>query len=466
MRKLIQNISQQGVLYENTYKNKKELISFNSLLFWTVILMLLNVGISGLQQLYHFVIVNAIAALFFSAIIFLNGKGYFRILRHVVVIAANIYVFAMSMGGGPGLQFEYAYAIILTMIGFVFIARKYLLIHFPITILFFIVTKMAYYYISPKQYIPGDQLNYYAFNNGVTFLILIAVNSMVFRGQTNIFLDEIETKKNEIEDKQKEIFDSITYAKRIQSALMANTNMLDLELEKEKYFIYFHPKDVVSGDFYWGDNVNAKYRIKEDNFEVNKFDELFYLAICDSTGHGVPGAFMSLLNMGFLTEAIKEKNIYEPNKIFDYVRKRLLESINNADQKDGFDGVLICFNKTTKQITYAAANNSVLLVSGQSLIHLPSDKMPVGRGEKTDGFKLHTFNHQPGDTIYVCTDGYADQFGGPKGKKFKYKQLEELLLRASTLSPSNQRDLIHTTFENWKGKLEQVDDVCIIGMSI
>jgi serine phosphatase RsbU (regulator of sigma subunit) len=92
--------------------------------------------------------------------------------------------------------------------------------------------------------------------------------------------------------------------------------------------------------------------------------------------------------------------------------------------------------------------------------------MPVGRGEKTDSFKLHTFNHLPGDTIYVCTDGYADQFGGPKGKKFKYKKLEELLLHASGLPPDKQRDLIHHTFQSWKGKLDQVDDVCIIGISI
>jgi len=216
------------------------------------------------------------------------------------------------------------------------------------------------------------------------------------------------------------------------------------------YFILFKPKDIVSGDFTWA-------TIKDNHF---------YIACCDSTGHGVPGAFMSLLNIGFLSEAIKERNILEPGKIFDYVRSRLIETIGNDDQKDGFDGILVCLDINTKKMTYAAANNSPLIIRNNELIYLPSNKMPVGDGIKKELFDTFVLNYQKDDLLYLFTDGYPDQFGGPKGKKFKYKQLEELLLNNSSLDLQSQKDQLLTTFENWKGNLEQVDDVCIIGMTL
>jgi serine phosphatase RsbU (regulator of sigma subunit) len=212
----------------------------------------------------------------------------------------------------------------------------------------------------------------------------------------------------------------------------------------------FNPKDIVSGDFYW----------------ATKREHLFYLAICDSTGHGVPGAFMSLLNIGFLSEAINEKDIYEPHKVFDYVRDRLINSLGKEGQKDGFDGILLCINTITNTISYAAAHNEPILISNNTIIELEKDKMPVGIGERKENFNLYTVNASQGDTLYLYTDGYADQFGGPKGKKFKYKQLNDLLLSNSALALSEQSKILNSKFEEWKGNLEQVDDVCIIGIRI
>ena len=141
-----------------------------------------------------------------------------------------------------------------------------------------------------------------------------------------------------------EIRDSINYAKRIQQTLLAQDDFLRDNLNE--LFVFFVPKDIVSGDFYWATKQNKK----------------FYLAVCDSTGHGVPGAFMSLLNIGFLNEAINEKAIEKPNEVFDYVRLKLINTISKDDQKDGFDGILLCFDEENKSITYAAANNSPLLI--------------------------------------------------------------------------------------------------------
>jgi serine phosphatase RsbU (regulator of sigma subunit)/tetratricopeptide (TPR) repeat protein len=259
---------------------------------------------------------------------------------------------------------------------------------------------------------------------------------------------ETNFQKAIIEEKQKEILDSIHYAKRIQTALLAQKDFIEKHLPDS--FILFKPKDIVSGDFYW----------------ATFYENRFYLAVCDSTGHGVPGAFMSLLNIGFLSEAIKEKNIAKPNEVLDYVRNRLTESISKEGQKDGMDGVLLCIDGNSDTITYAAAHNNPVLVRNGDLKMLEYDKMPVGKGEKNDPFRLFTLEIQKGDTLYLYTDGYADQFGGPKGKKFKYKKLDELLCRITPLPFSEQAAELGKSFDEWKGNLEQVDDVLVIGIKM
>ena len=261
----------------------------------------------------------------------------------------------------------------------------------------------------------------------------------------------VEHQKHMVEEHQKEIIDSINYAKRIQYALLAGDALLDKYLPE--HFVLFNPKDIVSGDFYW----------------ATEYKNSLYLAVCDSTGHGVPGAFMSILNIGFLSEAIKEKGITKPNEILNYVRLRLVETISTEGQKDGMDCILIKLdhtNSSTFTIEYAAANNEPILLRDGKITELAKDKMPVGKGEKTDSFTLHAVELQKGDSLILYTDGYADQFGGEKGKKFKYKPLNELLLANQHKACSEQKDILHTTFDSWKGNLEQVDDVTIIGIKM
>ncbi len=280
-------------------------------------------------------------------------------------------------------------------------------------------------------------------------------NTILFQQNSKITLQKhlIQEQKHKVEEHQKEIVDSINYAKRIQYALLANEVMLNNNLNQ--HFVLFNPKDIVSGDFYWAAEHN----------------NMFYIAVCDSTGHGVPGAFMSLLNIGFLNEAVKEKGIEKPNEILNYVRKRLIESISNEQQKDGMDAILFCFetnfsNPLLKKITYAAANNEPILIRDNVIIELAKDRMPVGKGEKADSFTLQSLEAKTGDVLYLYTDGYADQFGGEKGKKFKYKQLNELLLSTSTISSDAQKEILLEKFTSWKGDLEQVDDVLIVGIKL
>jgi serine phosphatase RsbU (regulator of sigma subunit) len=281
-------------------------------------------------------------------------------------------------------------------------------------------------------------------------LFVFVIKSNIQKNKTNNLL---EKQNVVIEEKQKEIVDSINYAKRIQYTFLANSEMLKELLPQ--HFVFFQPKDIVSGDFYWMAHKNG----------------FIYLAVCDCTGHGVPGAFMSLLNSNFLNEAINEKSITHPAEVLNYVRQKLIEALDGG--KDGMDTLLIKlpddFSKmgsTGIKMEFASANNKLVLIRKGMLHEFTTDKMPVGKGELMLPFSSQTVELYKDDILYLYTDGYPDQFGGPKGKKFKYKGLNNLLLSSSLLPLNEQSHLLAQTFTNWKGDLEQVDDVCLIGLKL
>jgi serine phosphatase RsbU (regulator of sigma subunit) len=258
--------------------------------------------------------------------------------------------------------------------------------------------------------------------------------------------------KHIIEEKHKEITDSINYAERIQYSFLATKDFLDKHLQN--YFVYFNPKDVVSGDFYWAGTLS--------NGNVA-------LVTADSTGHGVPGAIMSLLNITSLENAIKETP--EPGEILNITRQTIIDRLKKDGSaeggKDGMDCSLIAFDFRNKKLVYAAANNPVWIVRNSEFIALPADRMPVGKHDKDAvPFTQHEVELKTGDVIYALTDGFPDQFGGPKGKKFKYKQLEELFLKIAQKPMKEQKEELDSVFQNWRGNLEQVDDVCIIGVRL
>jgi serine phosphatase RsbU (regulator of sigma subunit)/ligand-binding sensor domain-containing protein len=280
----------------------------------------------------------------------------------------------------------------------------------------------------------------------------------------------ISHQNKELEEKQKEIIDSINYAQRIQRALLASKKLLDNYLSQKgngknkgmEYFVFFQPKDIVSGDFYWASNLD---------------DNNFAIAIADSTGHGVPGAIMSMLNISCLKEAVVAQKLTEPNLILNYTRSKIIETLANdgsADGgKDGMDCSLLCFDFNAKKLNYAAANNPIWIVrknnetSELELLEFTADKMPVGKHDRdTVSFTQHSVALQSGDMIYSFTDGLPDQFGGPRGKKFMYKQFKELLASISQLPANEQSKMLNSKLNEWKGELEQVDDVLVFGIRV
>lgn len=292
--------------------------------------------------------------------------------------------------------------------------------------------------------------------------------------------NEVIIKSKLVEEKQKEILDSINYAERIQRSLLASDKLLKENLPN--HFLFFKPKDVVSGDFYWG----AKLK-----------DEKFTLITADSTGHGVPGAIMSILNISCLNEAINADKLIQPADILNATRKKIINHLSNDGSKDGgkdgMDCSLCLYDFKNMKLFIAAANNPVWIVRTgdrrkeignrdqeignkyidtyslipNHCIEIKPDKMPVGKHDKDQiPFTEHEVQLQKGDVVYTLTDGFPDQFGGEKGKKFMSKNLRELLVSIAHKPMHEQKDLLEKTFVDWKKDLEQVDDVTIIGVRI
>ena len=266
----------------------------------------------------------------------------------------------------------------------------------------------------------------------------------------------IEQQKAIVEEKNKDITDSIKYASRIQRALFTSDEYISKHMKE--HFILFKPRDIVSGDFYWAYS--------------NPQNETFNVACCDCTGHGVPGAFMSLLNISMLNESVIERNIIRPDKVLNDIRDNIIKALNpekvDSESKDGMDCALCAFDFKNSIMQSASANNPVWIIRKDGAFEeIAPDKMPVGiqHGEQKP-FTLQTTKLNMGDSVYMFTDGYADQFGGPKGKKFKYKALQQLILDNCHLTMQAQKGIFENALEQWKGNLEQVDDILIVGIRI
>lgn len=268
----------------------------------------------------------------------------------------------------------------------------------------------------------------------------------------------IEDQKVVVEEKNKEITASMHYARRIQKALFASEKLLDENLPE--YFILNKPRDIVSGDFYWASSLRS-----------GPHKGRFIFGVCDCTGHGVPGAFMSLLNISLLNETVIEREIVRPDEILNEVREKIITVLNPEgtaeESRDGMDAVLCSIDHERTTLIFACANNPLWLVRGNELIVHKPDKYPVGmhQGELSP-FTLNSVQLQKGDTIYIFSDGYADQFGGHQGKKFKREKLKELIFSNREKPLKEQRQILEETFDTWKSGYEQVDDVLVMGIRI
>lgn len=263
---------------------------------------------------------------------------------------------------------------------------------------------------------------------------------------------EVVEKNIELDEKNKDITASIRYAKRIQDAILPPDEFVRKFLPKT--FVLFKPKDIVSGDFYW---------------LADKKDMVLFAAV-DCTGHGVPGAFMSIVGHNLLDQIVGEHGITEPAKILNELNKSVSDTLRQSytednSVKDGMDISLCCFNRKTNVMEYAGAYNPLWLIRNGELTEIKADKFPIGnlKAGENKKFTNHSIPLEKGDTLYIFSDGYADQFGGPQGKKFKYSAFKQLLLDNQNLSMEEQGELLEKEMAKWQGSIEQVDDILVIG---
>jgi ligand-binding sensor domain-containing protein/serine phosphatase RsbU (regulator of sigma subunit) len=274
----------------------------------------------------------------------------------------------------------------------------------------------------------------------------------VLEDKVNERTAEVVEKNKELDEINKDITASIRYAKRIQDAILPPDDYVKKHLPET--FILFKPKDIVSGDFYW----------------MEEKTETVIFAAVDCTGHGVPGAFMSIVGHNLLDRVVGEQKITRPARILDELNKSISDTLRQTDLedntvRDGMDIALCALNKKTNVLEFAGAYNPLWLLRDNEIIEIKANKFPIGNSKFGDNhhFTNHEIPLQKGDTIYIFSDGYSDQFGGPKGKKFKASALKQLLLNAQGLNMAAQRELLDTTIEAWRGNHEQVDDILVIG---
>lgn len=281
----------------------------------------------------------------------------------------------------------------------------------------------------------------------IVFVIIVLRNLRETRKQKDL----VQKAKLEIEEKNNELLDSIRYAQRIQEALLQDET---IQSNIPNHFIYFRPKDIVSGDFYWS----------------YVQDEYWYLAVADCTGHGVPGAMLTMLGTAYLNEICAEENALSPAKILDELKRKVTTELSQTglqgETKDGMDISMLRMNLSNGKVDWAGANNGLYVVNSGGVKEYKPNKQPIGYSSKVEPFTHHEIEIQKGDLLYLFSDGFPDQFGGEKGKKFKYSNFKALLLQLYSLEVEHQKNRLDETLVEWMGDFDQLDDICVIGVLV
>ncbi len=272
------------------------------------------------------------------------------------------------------------------------------------------------------------------------------------RDDLQVQRDLANEQREKIQLQNKEIMDSIFYAKRIQNAILPQIDYLDSFFSE--FFVLFKPRNIVSGDFYWATHKNNQ----------------LFIAAADCTGHGVPGAFMSMFGISFLNRIVKEKSITDPGEILNNLRTNIIRSLKQRgianESRDGMDMSLISIDRHSGHLKFAGANNPLYLLRNEKIKIIKGDKMPIGIYERMDPFKTRKIDLQQNDICYIFSDGYPDQFGGRKNSKFKYKNFRELLKESSVVTLKEQKDILEEVLDTWQGDNEQVDDILVMGLKV
>jgi serine phosphatase RsbU (regulator of sigma subunit) len=454
MKKAWESFTTGGLQFAKTKHDRKVVLLTNKMSVILTLLMFIFSLMAPIQGLYDILFFSIPFGILFAIIPFFQRMGWLKFSKYLFTFSPIVCVICVCLHNSlqMGDRFFFLTTATIPLLVFNHKLKMYLLFLLNAAVFIFIDWYQSTHEPLKKISVLQEKEYWYFTILGVFSILYWVI--IYFRSDNEDYERELEKKNDVIEEKNKDILSSIHYAKRIQRALLASDSLLKNHLPQ--HFIFYKPKDIVSGDFYWGDETP---------------DGKFLLLTGDCTGHGVPGAFMSLLNISIIHELTFSQNISRPDLLLNAQRDAIIQSLNpeGSDElsRDGMDCVLCSFDFRNKKLEFACANNPLWLMRNGEITEFKADKQPVGlsAGVKKE-FGLHTIDLQTGDIVYTFTDGFADQFGGDKGKKFRYAQLKEKLITIANLRMEEQVSVLEKTFNDWKGDLEQVDDVLLIGIKI
>lgn len=455
MQNILRRVITCGVRPDLPFKEQNKIRIFNTtcfIVFWLTAFYL-GVNIVNHFTLAAWVCGAYILSLFGGFMIVRNGRRSFAF--HYTLILGNLFIFFNAITTGYITQ-THMFFMFMPVAALVLFDGARIHVFYFVFAMIFMVLAIVYYQLREPLYKMPEHSEVFGTLNVLVTGLLLFLSTRRFKIENGKFTEAIETQKELLAERNKDISDSINYAKRIQEAMLP---------EKEiKYrlfpdaFVMLLPKDVVSGDFYWFGEQKGR-RI---------------IAAVDCTGHGVPGAFMSMIGNAFLEEIVHGEGITRPDLILNKMREMVIKSlkqngVRETENKDGMDIAVCSFEGDFSSVQFAGANNPMWVIrKGEETIReIKGDKQPIGVYAGESGpFTYNEIKLSQGDQVYIFTDGYADQFGGESGKKYKYARLEKLILGIRSLPMLKQEEILREKHIEWKGELEQVDDITVIGVRI
>ncbi|MBK9190808.1 MAG: SpoIIE family protein phosphatase [Crocinitomicaceae bacterium] len=448
-------ISYLGLEERNEFKNR-EVVLMNKLVFISALMMLGMIPFEVIINGWELVWLEVVIVMLCLSALYLNYLKWFTFAKFYFYVVAVSIIFGLGLAIGKGSANELFFFPTFIFPAMLFHNRVVIITLSVIAGLLFILQSYLMEFVPPVFDVPSNIKLTIRYLFQIIVFTIVFFEIYYFKTQNYRFQQLLKQKNEEIEHKSQEIIDSITYAKRIQEAILLPIPLIKNHLPDS--FVIYKPKDIVAGDFYW----------------IEDTPDSTLVSVADCTGHGVPGAMVSVVCHNALNSSLREFDLTDPGKILDKTRELVTRqfSKSNQDVKDGMDISLAAIEKKNengdRKIKWAGANNPIWILRNGSkeIEEIKPDKQTVGKGEHLKNFTTHSILVHQGDLIYIFSDGFADQFGGERGKKYKYKPFKDLLILNAHRSMKEQEEAILREFEVWKKDLEQVDDICIIGIRI
>ncbi len=451
LNKPLQSLIGYGITDVTSENDAEQMRLINGISLMGVPVCLLYGFVFGFTGFYFFSIIAFLGTPMFALPLLLNKWFGTRVGSNFLSFFAPAYFCLISVICGPECGFYLGFIILAMPAIFFYQSNRSKLFSISIALFFALLSFLISAHVAPYAKIPYSRIIYYANFVEVFVLCLLVIY---------LFQNALEESRTQIREKHKQIQDSIQYAKRIQNAILPADSYIQQYVKD--YFLLYKPKDIVAGDFYW--------------LEVQ--NNTVYFAAADCTGHGVPGAMVSVVCYNALNRAVREFGLTETGQILDKVTDLILETFEKSltDVKDGMDISLLAIkynksltentNNSIKSIQWSGANNPLWYFKEHEHFLINADKQPVGKSYDKKPFTTHTVEYKVGMRLYLITDGFADQFGGPAGKKLMRKQLLNKLNEINSFEMNVQKSELENMLHEWQGKRSQVDDITVIGLKL